>query len=279
MAEVTILATREQSSLISDATIDLLTSSGFITAVVIGIIGVIAVMIWAVAARRPAPHGGLILTAGIAIAIATAIDVPLGLLVGLAALAIAGFIPTTSSILTMAMLIPGAVALATTQLSSPRTDAAAIVAIGIVLLAPLVASFDERYASSTVATPLVALSILAVFATVPDTEVAVLAAGAALPWLVAGPPIKLARLGRAGAFTVVGTLMWLVVEGGFSRPVALAAGVATLGVLVLEPLVTAFTVSRGPASPNQDSPDHGHVVLLIVAQAAIIALISIVVRV
>jgi hypothetical protein len=264
---------------VSDATFQLLTSTAFITAIAIGALGVAIVLVWAIVTKRPSPAGGVILTTAIVVSIVRAETIPTGLLIGLGVLAGAGLVPVRSLLARMAIVIPGAVIVAMTQIDNPRGVAAALVAVTIILLAPLVASFDDRYAETTVATPLLAISMVSVFLTVPDTKFVLLAAGASLPWIIAGPPARLARLGQAGSFAAVGMLAWLVATGGFARPVSLAAGIATLGVLIIEPVVSALRGRRGRASDGKDRVSSGTVTVLVASQIAIQAVIAVVVRI
>lgn len=263
----------------SDAAQQLLVSTGFITSIAIGALGVIGVMIWAAVNRRPAPFGGLVLAGGMVIAMSMDGHVPKRLVVGLVLFVIAGLIPVRSYLLTMLLLVPGVAIVASTQLPRTQTSAATVAVLAMLALAPLVASFDVRHASNGVATTLIAISILTVFGTVPDTEVAVVAAGAALPWLLAGPPARAALLGRPGAFAVVGLLVWLVASGGYARTLALIAGVATLGVLVIEPVVAAVRPPSRSDDAETDSPRPRAAAALIAAHIALMALISIAVRI
>jgi hypothetical protein len=263
----------------SDATFQLLTSAAFIEAIGVGAIGVVIVLLWALFTKQPSTFGGVVLTGGIVVAIARTEAIPTGVLIGLGLLVVAGLVPTRSVLLTMAMAIPGAVVVAMTQLDSPSSIAAGLVAVTIIVLAPLVASFDDRYASSTLATPLMAISMVSVFLTVPDTKFVLLAAGVSLPWIIAGPPARLARLGRSGSLAAVGMLAWLVATGGFARPVALVAGIATLGVMVLWPLMWSIG-GRGEPAPDDGTPvSGGTMVTLAAVHIAIQAVIAIVVRV
>jgi len=264
---------------VSEATFQLLTSTVFIAAIAVGAVGVVIVLLWAIFTKQPSTVGGVILTAGIVVAIARTEEMPIGLLIGLGLLVVVGIVPTRSVLVTMAMAIPGAVVVAMTQLDSPSSIVAGLVAVTIIVLAPLVASFDDRYAASTVATPLMAISMVSVFLTVPDTKFVLLAAGASLPWIIAGPPAKLARLGRSGSLAAVGMLAWLVATGGFARPVSLFAGVATLGVMVLWPLFGSFAL-QGRTSTDDGTPVSGSTMTaLFAAHIAIQAVIAVVVRV
>ena len=276
----------------SDATYQLLTSSEFFTSIAVGAVGVVIVLVWAVFTRRPSPVGGVVLVAGIAIAVALQEDVSFGLILGLGLLVLAGLATFRSPLVRMAFAIPGALVVALTTLALPgaavlgtlgipysRRVATVFLTAMIVLLAVLVDSFDRRFAATTVATPLLAISVVSVFLTVPDTRIVLLAAGAALPWLVAGPPAKLARLGRSGSYAAVGMVVWLVATGGLGRPLSLFAGIATLGVLVVEPLVAALRGQDEPRSDAGGSISDATLVAVVGAHIAIQAVIAIVVRV
>jgi len=132
--------------------------------------------------------------------------------------------------------IPGAIVVGTVFLEVLRPEIVAFVVVAIVFSAPLVASFDERYHTSTVAMPLMAVSFVGVFFTIPDTEEAIVAVGVALPFALIGPPGRIAHLGGPGAFVSTGILVWVVASGGFSRPGSLILGTASLGLLVAEPV-------------------------------------------
>ena len=276
----------------SDATYQLLTSAEFFTAIAVGAVGVVIVLVWAALTRSPSPFGGVVLVAGIAVAVVLQEEIPLGLILGLSLLVLAGLATFRSPLVRIALAVPGAVVVALTSLSLPgavvaatigipysRRVATVFVTVMIVLLAVLVESFDRRYAATTVATPLLAISVVSVFLTVPNTRIVLLAAGAALPWLVAGPPAKLARLGRSGSYAAVGMLVWLVATGGLGRPLSLFAGIATLGVLAIEPLVAALRGQDSLVSDGGDPISDATLAALVGAQIAIQAVIAIVVRV
>ena len=276
----------------SDATYQLLTSSEFFTSIAVGSVGVVIVLVWAAFTRRPSPVGGVVLVAGIAVAVALQENVSLGLILGLGLLVLAGLVKFTSPLVRMAFAIPGALVIALTTLALPgagvlgtlgipysRRVAMVFLPVMIVLLAVLVDSFDRRFAATTVATPLLAISVMSVFLSVPDTRIVLLAAGAALPWLVAGPPAKLARLGRSGSYAAVGMVVWLVATGGLGRPLSLVTGIATLGVLVVEPLVRALRGQAELRSDNEGPISDATLVAVVGVHIAIQAVIAIVVRV
>lgn len=221
----------------SGATLDVLLSVESLVGIVVGSLVLLAALAWATIKKRPLPFGGLLLTGSILIALALTNELSAVFIVGLVLLAVAGWLPTRSLATIMLTLIPGAAAVAVSLANRPETVVESIAVVAIVVAGPLVASFDERYQTSAIATPLMAISFLGVFATVPDTDKAIIAAAAATPWLIAGPPLRLAHLGRAGAFASSGALVWVIASGGFSRTEALIAGLATLGILLAEPVI------------------------------------------
>ncbi|MFV1998985.1 MAG: hypothetical protein ACC654_01320, partial [Acidimicrobiia bacterium] len=176
----------------------------------------------------------------VTLVIAGRAPVPVSMVLGLVLLAAAGWVPTNNIATRMLTLIPGAAAIGASFSDSSQVALGAFVVVTIVLFGPFVAGFDERYRESTISPPLMAISLLGVFVTIPDTDVAVIVAAAALPWVFTGPPAKLVVLGRAGAFVATGFLVWVVASGGFSRSDALITGVATLALLVAEPAVRLF---------------------------------------
>jgi hypothetical protein len=145
----------------------------------------------------------------------------------------------------MLLAIPGATALGAAFVSSPRTDLVVYVVIAATILAPLVAAYDDADRSAAIGVPLLALATIGAFLTVPDTDVVVVVATAAAPFLFAGPPLALSRLGRAGAQAGTGLVIWVVAVGGEARSAALFAGTAALGLLIVAPLLGAL---RRPAT-------------------------------
>jgi hypothetical protein len=225
---------------VSSATLDLLVSADALTGVAIGSITVLAVIGWVLITHRPTPIGGLLLAGSVLVALAVTNVIPALLVVGMVLLAVAGWIPVHTLAASMLVSIPGAVAIGATLLDNSRPTLGGLAVAAIIVSGPLVASFDERYGESAISIPLIAVSMLGVFTIVADTDKAIVAAGAVVPWLVAGPPAKVAHLGRSGAFTSSGIVIWIAASGATSRPGALVAGVTALGILVSEPAIGAL---------------------------------------
>jgi hypothetical protein len=111
-----------------------------------------------------------------------------------------------------------------------------LAAVAAVVVAVLLADFDDRWGHRGLGPALLAVSLAGVYATVPDTEMALVALGAVLPLTLLGWPRPLASLGRAGAWAAAGSLVWVVASGGAARGSAVVGGIACLGLLVVEPV-------------------------------------------
>lgn len=118
---------------------------------------------------------------------------------------------------------------------------AALVAAAVAV--PL-ADFDARWRHRGLGPVLLPVSLLGVYATVPDTEMALVALGAALPLSLLGWPVALASWGRAGAWAVAGSLVWVTASGGVGRASAVVGGVASLGLLAVEPIARRLHPGR-----------------------------------
>jgi hypothetical protein len=108
--------------------------------------------------------------------------------------------------------------------------------VAIILAAPLVASFDDRYPETGLPIPLFGIAALGVFLTVPDTEGAMVLLGVAGIAGFLGWPRPVATLGAAGSYAVVGLYMFVAAEGALGRPASIIASVAVLGLLLIVPI-------------------------------------------
>jgi hypothetical protein len=109
---------------------------------------------------------------------------------------------------------------------------------------PLLAGFDARWPSRGLGPVLLAIALAGIWSTVPDTEAALVALGAALPLALLGWPRPLGSLGRAGSWAAAGALGWVVATGGAGRPSAVVGGAACLGLLAVEPLARRLDPER-----------------------------------
>ncbi|HYE77182.1 MAG TPA: hypothetical protein VEI97_04275, partial [bacterium] len=101
---------------------------------------------------------------------------------------------------------------------------------------PLLASFDRRWQHRGFAPLLLAASAVGMYFTVPEVRFISVLLAAALALTVLGWPFPLASLGANGSLPVVGLVAWTMALDGYKRSSSIIAGVACLGLLLVEPL-------------------------------------------
>jgi hypothetical protein len=92
---------------------------------------------------------------------------------------------------------------------------------------------------------MVAITSFAIYTTIPDTEAALCILAPAAAVAVVSWPGGLVRLGSGGAFAAVGVLAWVTAVGGIGRDGSIVGGLASLGLLLAEPLADWFGGVRG----------------------------------
>jgi hypothetical protein len=197
--------------------------------------------------KRPAPIAGLVVPIAFANGVKHWVGLPSNVTEGLLLLAGAGLVAGVLAswwrplALTGVLLaIPGA-ALLTSNTGLPDVSwVAPLVVVSTVLGGTLVADFDRRYAKRGWPVVMLAVSVVGVYFTVPDTERALVLLGASLPLVLLGWPIAIASLGSVGAYPAVGAIAWTAAFEGRGRHTAIIAGVACLGLFVAEPLTRAL---------------------------------------
>ncbi|MDP8959772.1 MAG: hypothetical protein M3N51_11435 [Actinomycetota bacterium] len=225
----------------SDSTLDVLLEPGFLTGLRFGFLAVATLWLaglgWQRWRGRPVPGAGLLLSGAALLALPLERLVPVSLLLALAVLALGGavwsLLPPVP-LIGLVMAAPGAWLVAFQPDMGTRWMRWFLFG-AIVVAAPLVADFQRRHGDRALGSPLLALSVVGIFFTVPDTEEAAVLLGAALPFTLLAWPRPVASLGSAGSFAVVGLLAWVIALGGQARPGALVGAVASLGLLVAEP--------------------------------------------
>jgi len=198
--------------------------------------------------RRVLPLGGLLIAAGFVVGARHASHLPNSIAVGVALLALGGFVAGVAArrrawlgLLGVALAAPGAVVLAThLQVASGRANPrpswiALLVVVSIAIGGPLVANFDRRFGARGWPLVLYAVTAVGVYATVPDTERALVLLGVSVPLLLLGWPAALMSLGSAGSYAAVGALVWVAATDGRGRQTAIIGAIACLGLLVIEP--------------------------------------------
>jgi hypothetical protein len=226
-------------------------SAGLEAAVVALAAAVLIGAVWRSRSGRPAPVGGLLLSAAGVVALTSSAPVgapvPEELIGALVLLAIGGFVADLASWRPVRFLlpIPGAFMLAT---DSGLPDVAWIrilAGVTAVVGGALVADFDTPFRRRrNPALPLLAISAVGVYYTVPDTEQALVLLAVCLVMTVAAWPLPLVSLGTSGAFAAVGLFSWVVAVGGVGRHSAIVGGVACLALLVVEPFSRVVMRSR-----------------------------------
>jgi hypothetical protein len=219
---------------------------------------------------RP-PVAGLLFAGAVGVALGWTVGLPSGLAFGLLGLAGAGAAGRTWSVRWAAAPLAVAGAWLVAFRSGLTLDAglSLLVAAALVLGSSMLADFDDRWGGRGLGPVLVLVSAVGVYATVPDTEQAMAALGAAIPLAVLGWPWPLATLGRAGAYALAGIILWVVGAGGAGRGSSVVGGVACLGLLAVEPL--ARRLHPGRRSVLDRLPDgHRGVAVAVVAQAGLV---------
>ena len=165
--------------------------------------------------------------------------VPGGLWAGIGLLVLAGALAARTrhrAVAGMALALPGGVLLAGAVPGEHPAWALVLVVAGPALAGAATADVDGRLAGSGTTALLFLVSLGGAYATLPDTELARITLGAALPATVLAWPVSLARLGNGGSYGAVGLFLWVAVVEGAGRPGSTVGAAACLGVLLVEPL-------------------------------------------
>lgn len=235
-----------------DTVNDLITDDGFRTGLVFGLVAAAVVAVAGMVARPVRPWAGVAFGVAALGALAEGLDgdrVPVtgGLVAGLALLAAGGMLAGGGHpAVRLAAAVPGAVVVArSTDLHDPGWAMPTIV-VATVVGGALVAECDRSLGRRGLTPVLLAVTVLGVYVTTPDTEHARVLVGVALPVALLGWPWPLASLGQAGSLVATALVCWTAVVDGLARPGAVAGGIACLGILVIEPAVRWALHTRRP---------------------------------
>lgn len=172
---------------------------------------------FAVTDRRPERFGMLIAACG---------------LLGLAGLVVRRASPRVPT--RFLAFAPGALAIALVVNATEPLRSAVLAAVAV--LAVTCAS-SGRLSTQWFGEPvLLAISFGGVYVCVPETALAALLLGAALPFLLTGWPLNLATNGPMIP-AIVGIVVWIAFIGGHARDGAVVGAIACLGVLPILPLI------------------------------------------
>jgi len=228
--------------------------AGLVAGVVVLVVG--ALLLWGLATRgapRPGIFGPALVVATVgALAGSGRLDgggpVPTRVVMALVLLWIAGELGTRTS-LALGAVLAVAGGLALVPADRPSTWVTALLVLGPALAGTAVAEFDRRAAHTGLGPQLLAVSILGLYACVPDTELVLALLGAAIPLLLLTWPRVLTRLGPGGSYAAIGLFLWIATVGGAGRPGSIVGAVAALGLLVAEP-VGRLLASRSTRTPG-----------------------------
>ena len=200
--------------------------------------------LWRLAGRStPAPVAGLAAAAAGLAALNEVIRLPDGLVLGVAVLAGAGLLVDIFRVpwvTTVVPAIPGGWLIATHGQLTDETWIRWVVGGVAVLGGALAGEFDRRWGSEGAGPVLLAVSMVGIYGTVPETKLAVVVLGAVLPIAVLGWPWPGARLGAAGAMAAWGLLAWTIGVEGVTRQSSIIGGAACLGLFAAEPAARAL---------------------------------------
>lgn len=206
--------------------------------------GAVAALVVAVAAlvtRRsgrswPVPVGGVALVVAGLWAIARVRSLPVGVAVAVVGVGVAGGLPIARRSLVVGTVVAAPFAVYLGVDASGTAWIRAAVVAGASVGAALVADTDGRPRWSDLTPALYLVSVVGVFAAVPDTEEVAALLGVAAAIAALGWPIGMASLGRIGAASATALLVWVVAVGGRGRPPSIVGGLACLGLLTAVPV-------------------------------------------
>ena len=218
---------------------DVAGSDAFGLAVIFGGFGVVVgVLFWLLAGReQPPPVGGALFAAAALGALHVVFRVPLAVVFGTAALAVAGVVGRTPWNRIIACLPGSYLIVGVGELRGAPPVVALTVAVAVA--AAFTADFGQGGRDRGIGMPLLALSTVGMIVTVPDTERAMALVGAALPLALLGPPLRAVSLGSGGA-AAVGVMGWVAATAWAGRPGATVGAIASVGLLLAEPVGRRF---------------------------------------
>lgn len=233
--------------MIVDELRDAVNGSDFATGLFVGSLflaaGLLVILARSLFSRRQVvPLAGLLLVGAALVALADRVRLADGLVFGLVLLALGGtavaaaerlHLPPVGSAALLA--VPGAWVVAGAAGLDETGPELALVAT-IAVAGALAGAADHEYRHLGLGPILMLATLAGAYATLPETERALIVLGASLPLVVLGWPWPLASLGWAGASATVGLLAWVAVIDGSARAGSTVGAVACLGVLLVGPV-------------------------------------------
>lgn len=234
-----------------DAIRDLLHARAFALGLAFGGVAVLIAATVAVALRRRVPDlAGVtfVLAAWLAVRGAWGSDLANGsVLVALLILALGGaavvvvtrVLPAVAGpplLITAVALTPGAIVLSRVTPLAGSGISRLVLALSTIAFGVAMRDFDAMRGPKGAPWLLFAVTAGGVYLAVPDTELARVMLGVALPFVLLSIPRPMSPLGPAGSAALAGVFTWVVVVGGRGRPGSVVGGLACIGLLVVEPL-------------------------------------------
>lgn len=203
-------------------------------------VGVVLVIGWRLRGWKVSlPVWGVLAAGAGVLGLRSSVGAPDELPLALAALVVAGVIAARFSLPILAesaLAVPGAAILAVRCGVVDVTWVRVVVFAAVVVAGPLVSDFDRRHRRRCFGSVFFALSSIGVYYTVPDTEQALVLLAVTLVLVPLAWPVAFASLSRPGSLAAVGLLAWVSATGGIGRLSSVIGGIASLGLLVAEPL-------------------------------------------
>jgi hypothetical protein len=139
-------------------------------------------------------------------------------------------------LVTALALTPGAIVLALATPLAGSATSRTIFAMSTVALGVALRDFDVFNGRKGAPWLLFAIAAAGAYLAVPDTELARVFLGVALPFVLMSVPYPSAGFGPAGSAAMAGVFTWVVVVGGRGRPGSVVGGLAAIGLLAAEPI-------------------------------------------
>lgn len=196
----------------------------------------------------PLPIAGLVVAAGGLSIAAFSTSVPVGVMLGVTGVAVTTAVTSryrSFAVVAPAIALPFALLIAANVPSVVPTWVRVVVVATASLAGVAVARFDQIWRNEAPGPLLLAGTLVGVYLCVPDTEEIAALMGVALPLAVLGWPLRVLRLGEAGAGAAVAALSWVVAVGGRGRPASVLGAIACLGLLVGAPVGQAIAPRAG----------------------------------
>jgi hypothetical protein len=139
-------------------------------------------------------------------------------------------------LVTATLMIPGAIVLAVVTPLAGSAMARVVLALATIGIGVALRDFDAINGRKGAPWLLFAIAAAGVYLAVPDTELARVFIGVALPFILLSVPFPTVGFGPAGSTAMAGVFTWVVVVGGRGRPGSVVGGLAAIGLLAAEPL-------------------------------------------